>query len=112
MTPVLKDKYGRTIDYLRISITDHCNLRCLYCVTDNISWVPHEEILRFEEITKIVNVFAREGIRKIRITGGEPLMYRDRVRNKDFFDVLDCIHATYGKANKDIKILMFDDGQI
>jgi cyclic pyranopterin phosphate synthase len=74
MTPVLKDKYGRTIDYLRISITDHCNLRCLYCVTDNISWVPHEEILRFEEITKIVNVFAREGIRKIRITGGEPLM--------------------------------------
>ena len=74
MTPVLKDKYGRTIDYLRISITDHCNLRCLYCVTDNISWVPHEEILRFEEITKIVDVFAKEGIRKIRITGGEPLM--------------------------------------
>ncbi len=74
MKPILKDKYGRVIDYLRISITDHCNLRCLYCVTDEIAWVPHDEILRFEEITKIVDVFAKEGIRKVRITGGEPLM--------------------------------------
>ncbi len=74
MKPILKDKYGRVIDYLRISITDHCNLRCLYCVTDEIAWVPHDEILRFEEITKIVDIFAKEGIRKIRITGGEPLM--------------------------------------
>jgi len=74
MKPILKDKYGRVIDYLRISITDHCNLRCLYCVTDEIAWVPHDEILRFEEITKIVDIFATEGIRKIRITGGEPLM--------------------------------------
>ena len=74
MKRVLKDKFGRVIDYLRISITDHCNLRCLYCVTDQISWVPHEEILRFEEIVKIVSAFTKAGIRKIRITGGEPLM--------------------------------------
>lgn len=74
MTKKLKDTYGRTIDYLRVSITDHCNLRCIYCVTDNISWVPHEEILRFEEIAKIVRVLVKEGIRKIRITGGEPLL--------------------------------------
>ncbi len=74
MTKKLIDPFGRTIDYLRISITDHCNLRCLYCVTDEISWVPHEEILRFEEITQIVRVFVEEGIRKIRITGGEPLL--------------------------------------
>jgi len=74
MTKKLIDTYGRTIDYLRISITDHCNLRCIYCVTDEISWVPHEEILRFEEITKIIQVFVEEGIRKVRITGGEPLM--------------------------------------
>ncbi len=70
----LLDTHGRTIDYLRISITDHCNLRCRYCVTDKVTWVPHEEILRFEEIARIVRVFVNEGIRKIRITGGEPLM--------------------------------------
>ncbi|RTZ92027.1 MAG: GTP 3',8-cyclase MoaA [Deltaproteobacteria bacterium] len=74
MNHVLKDNYGRVIDYLRISITDHCNLRCLYCVTDEISWVPHEEILRFEEIITLVTAFVKAGIRKIRITGGEPLM--------------------------------------
>ena len=74
MTKKLIDTYGRTIDYLRISITDHCNLRCIYCVTDEISWVPHEEILRFEEITQIAQIFVEEGIRKIRITGGEPLL--------------------------------------
>ncbi len=74
MNHVLKDHYGRVIDYLRISITDHCNLRCLYCVTDEISWVPHEEILRFEEIITLVTAFVKAGIRKIRITGGEPLM--------------------------------------
>ncbi len=74
MKPVLKDRFGRVIDYLRISITDHCNLRCLYCVTDDIAWVPHEEILRFEEIATIVSAFVEEGIRKIRVTGGEPLM--------------------------------------
>ena len=76
MSKKLTDTFGRVIDYLRISITDHCNLRCLYCVTDKISWVPHEEILRFEEITQIVRVFVEEGIRKIRITGGEPLLRR------------------------------------
>ncbi len=74
MIKILKDSYGRTIDYLRISITDHCNLRCVYCVTDNVTWVPHEEILRFEEIATIVRTFVKEGIRKVRITGGEPLM--------------------------------------
>jgi cyclic pyranopterin phosphate synthase len=74
MNHILKDGFNRVIDYLRISITDHCNLRCLYCMTDDVSWVPHEEILRFEEIERIVALFVREGIRKIRITGGEPLM--------------------------------------
>jgi len=74
MTHVLKDGFNRVIDYLRISITDHCNLRCIYCMTDDVSWVPHEEILRFEEIERLVALFVREGIRKIRITGGEPLM--------------------------------------
>ena len=74
MKKVLTDSHHRTIDYLRISITDHCNLRCVYCVTDTVKWVPHEEILRFEEIARIVRVFVDEGIRKIRITGGEPLM--------------------------------------
>ena len=74
MTHALKDGFNRVIDYLRISITDHCNLRCIYCMTDDVSWVPHEEILRFEVIERPVALFVREGVRKIRITGGEPLM--------------------------------------
>jgi len=71
---MLVDMYGRTIDYLRISVTDRCNFRCIYCMPlEGVEWKPHEDILRYEEITQIVLVAAELGIRKVRITGGEPL---------------------------------------
>lgn len=72
------DQYGRTIDYLRISVTDLCNLRCQYCMPEDgiCEKLPHEEILRIEEIIKLVKVAAQEGVRKIRLTGGEPLIRR------------------------------------
>lgn len=74
----MKDKTGRKIDYLRLSITDRCNLRCTYCMGNkNIQFLPKEEILTPDEIKKIVEVFTQLGINKIRITGGEPLVRRN-----------------------------------
>ncbi|MDO8848235.1 MAG: GTP 3',8-cyclase MoaA [Coriobacteriia bacterium] len=78
------DAFGRRIDYLRISVTDRCNLRCVYCMPpDGVEWKGHEEVLSFEEIERFAAVAASEGISKIRLTGGEPLVRRgivDHVR--------------------------------
>jgi len=72
---MLLDPFRRKISYLRISITDRCNLRCRYCMPEEgIPLIPHEEILTYEEILRIVRVFAAEGISKVRLTGGEPLV--------------------------------------
>jgi len=71
----LIDAYNRQLNYLRISITDRCNLKCIYCVPkDAIPRVPHDEILRYEEILRIVSVGVDLGITKVRVTGGEPLV--------------------------------------
>ena len=72
----MKDQYGRDIDYLRVSITDRCNLRCRYCMPDGIEWLPMEEILSLEEVTEACRQAAALGIRKIKVTGGEPLVRR------------------------------------
>ena len=70
----LTDKFHRTIDYLRISVTDRCNLRCIYCMpSEGVSHIEHKDILSYEEIAGIVRVAAGLGVRKVRITGGEPL---------------------------------------
>lgn len=68
------DTYNRQIDYMRISITDRCNLRCKYCMPDDIAFVPHSNLLSYEEFLRLVNIFAKQGIRKIKVTGGEPLV--------------------------------------
>lgn len=69
------DQYGRTINYLRLSVTDRCNLRCKYCMPeDGIDKVRHEDILTYEEITEVVKTMSEMGVDKIRITGGEPLI--------------------------------------
>ncbi|MGN8874136.1 GTP 3',8-cyclase MoaA [Pseudoflavonifractor sp. HCP28S3_F10] len=68
------DGYGRTIDYLRISVTDRCNLRCVYCMPpEGVEWMEHTEMLTYEEIIRLCRLFAAAGIRKVRLTGGEPL---------------------------------------
>ena len=72
---MLLDPFRRKINYLRISITDRCNLRCRYCMPEEgISIIPHQEILTYEEILRVVRVFGTEGISKVRLTGGEPLV--------------------------------------
>lgn len=74
----MKDKLGRNIDYIRISITDRCNLRCCYCMPEEgVEQVCHDQILRFDEMIRLVNVFADLGIKKIKLTGGEPLVRKD-----------------------------------
>lgn len=71
----MKDAHGRQIDYLRISLTDRCNLRCIYCMPEQgIEQTTHDEILRVEEIARFARIAARAGIRRVRLTGGEPLV--------------------------------------
>jgi cyclic pyranopterin phosphate synthase len=73
----LVDSLGRTIDYLRVSVTDRCNLRCRYCMPpEGVPGIPHDEILRYEEIARIVRAAAAMGVAKVRLTGGEPLVRR------------------------------------
>jgi cyclic pyranopterin phosphate synthase len=72
----MRDRYGREIDYLRISITDKCNLRCRYCMPGDIKSLPMKEILTYEEIAIIASAAAGLGIKKIKVTGGEPLVRR------------------------------------
>ena len=77
MTPLV-DNFGRTHDNLRISVTDRCNIRCFYCMPEEgVKFQAHEQILRFEEIERFVRIAASLGVRKLRITGGEPLLRRD-----------------------------------
>lgn len=68
------DQYNRKIDYLRISLTDRCNLHCRYCQPEVSEHVPHNEILRYEELLRICRAALQLGIRKFKITGGEPLL--------------------------------------
>ncbi len=72
----MRDSYGREIDYMRISVTDRCNLRCRYCMPDGVEWIPMEEILTFEEIARLCRAAVTLGITKYKITGGEPLVRR------------------------------------
>src|SRR5438552_834977 len=73
----LKDTFGRVHNNLRISVTDRCNLRCTYCMPEEVTFMPRAELLTFEEITHFVRVAVPLGIDKVRLTGGEPLMRRD-----------------------------------
>jgi len=74
---ILVDKFGRTVDYLRISVTDRCDFRCVYCMEEEMEFVPRAQLLTLEEITTIARAFTELGVSKIRITGGEPLVRRN-----------------------------------
>jgi cyclic pyranopterin phosphate synthase len=74
MTGPLRDQYARTVRKLRISLTDRCNFRCVYCMPEDARFLPREELLTVDEIVRVATVFARLGVNKIRLTGGEPLM--------------------------------------
>lgn len=76
--PALKDQFGRSIEYLRISVTDRCNFRCVYCMpAEGLAWLPKQDILSYEEITEVARQLAPLGLRRLRITGGEPTIRPD-----------------------------------
>ena len=85
----MKDSHGRVIDYMRISLTDRCNYRCIYCMpADGVTSLCHSDILSLEEIERVVRVAATMGIKRFRLTGGEPLVRKGAV------DLVRAIHET------------------
>ncbi len=73
----LVDRFGRTVSYIRLSVTDRCDLRCVYCMPEKMTFVPRSQLLTLEEMEDIARAFVRLGVDKIRITGGEPLVRRN-----------------------------------
>lgn len=78
MKGLLQDSYGRIINYLRLAVTDRCNLRCTYCMPkEGLDWLPRKELMTYEEMLRICSLLVKKGIEKIRITGGEPFVRKD-----------------------------------
>ena len=73
----LIDQFGRTVDYIRLSITDRCDFRCVYCMSEDMTFLPRNEVLSLEECARLVKVFVNLGVSKVRITGGEPLVRKN-----------------------------------
>ncbi|MCF8158952.1 MAG: radical SAM protein, partial [Burkholderiaceae bacterium] len=76
---ILIDAYGRQVDYIRLSITDRCDFRCTYCMGEDVSFLPRDEVLSLEECARIVKAFVSLGVSKVRITGGEPLVRKNAI---------------------------------
>ena len=75
--PALIDPFGRHVSYLRVSVTDRCDFRCVYCMSENMSFLPRKELLTLEELDRLCSAFVTKGVRKLRITGGEPLVRKN-----------------------------------
>ena len=69
----LIDPFGRKVEYVRVSVTDRCNLRCTYCMSEHMQFLPKADVLSLEELERLCGVFVRRGVRHLRLTGGEPL---------------------------------------
>jgi len=75
---MIEDRYGRRMNYLRLAVTDRCNLRCTYCMpSQGLDWIPRNELMSYEEMLRLCSLFVKMGVEKIRITGGEPFVRRD-----------------------------------
>lgn len=91
------DRFGRDIHYLRLSVTDRCNLRCRYCMPNGIPLVSHDDVLRYDEMLRLVRLFAELGVHHVRVTGGEPLVRRgvvDFVAELKKLDGVDTVSLT------------------
>ena len=112
---MLVDSYDRVVDYIRISVTERCNFRCQYCMPEKpFSWVPKENLLSFEEMFEFIKVCIDEGVKKVRITGGEPLLREDLdVFIKMIYDYkndIDLALTTNGYLLKDVAQRLKDAG--
>src|SRR5215208_7658957 len=75
-TPLI-DPFGRTVTYLRVSVTDRCDFRCVYCMSEDMTFLPKRDLLTLKELDRICTAFVEKGVRRLRVTGGEPLVRRD-----------------------------------
>ena len=73
----MTDPFGRTISYLRVSVTDRCDLRCFYCMSEDMTFLPKADLLTLEELDRLCSAFIAKGVKKLRLTGGEPLVRRN-----------------------------------
>jgi cyclic pyranopterin phosphate synthase len=71
------DPFGRDVSYLRVSVTDRCDFRCTYCMAENMTFLPKKDLLTLEELDRLCTVFIEKGVKKIRLTGGEPLVRKN-----------------------------------
>ena len=97
MTPLV-DPFGRTITYLRVSVTDRCDLRCIYCMSERMRFLPRNELLTIEELDRLCTAFIRRGVRRLRFTGGEPLVRRG------FLDLLNLVKCHLGSGLDEITV--------
>ena len=96
MTDLLIDPFARKINYLRVSVTDRCDFRCLYCMSENMTFLPKPELLTLEELDRVCSTFIKLGIEKLRITGGEPLVRKNII---EFFSSISR-HLKSGKLKE------------
>ena len=87
-TPQLIDPFGRRVTYVRLSVTDRCDFRCVYCMSEEMSFLPRKQLLSLEELGRVAQAFTELGVEKIRLTGGEPLVRRDLTKLVDFIGSL------------------------
>ena len=113
----LIDSFGRTIDYLRISVTDRCNFRCTYCMPENMKFLPKDDLLTFEEMDNLCSLFIARGIKKIRLSGGEPLVRKgliDFISNLSRFisygDLKEITLTTNGSLLNKMSKQLYDSG--
>lgn len=97
MKPLI-DPFGRTITYLRVSVTDRCDLRCIYCMSERMRFVPRDELLSLEELDRLCAAFVERGVRRLRFTGGEPLVRRG------FIDLLNSVKRHLGAGLEEITV--------
>ncbi len=112
--PVLIDRFGRHVNYVRISVTDRCDFRCVYCMSEDMEFVPRDQILTLEEIAFIAQAFTELGVTKIRITGGEPLVRRNitwlinQISNLDGLE--QCVLTTNGSQLSKLSDSLYQAG--
>ncbi len=109
MQSSLIDNYGRQIRYLRVSVTDRCNLRCQYCMpAEGLESIPHDSIMRYEELEAVIRAFVAQGVDKVRLTGGEPLVRRGIVdfvaRLREIETIKDLSMTTNGLLLKEMAV--------
>src|SRR5262245_35054289 len=75
--PAMIDPFGRHVTYLRVSVTDRCDFRCSYCMSEHMTFLPKRDLLSLEELDRLCSAFVAKGVRKLRITGGEPLVRKN-----------------------------------